>query len=262
MLIAQISDLHVQEQPGLDGVLASDHLRRAIDALNQFDPRPDLVVMTGDLTDHGRTAEYDILRAVIGELDIPYLLIPGNHDSPARLRDAFPELAYLRSGGDFIQYVDDSWPVRIVALDTTVPERPHGALCPARLKWLSDRLAEQPDRPTVVIMHHPPFETGMRQMDAIGLLEGRDEFTRIIGRHANIERVLCGHLHRTIVCRVGNTVACACPGTAHQVELDLTDPGRLAAYFEPPGYQLHWVRAGATVTHHAVIGRYDGPYYE
>lgn len=262
MLIAQISDLHVQEQPGLDGVLASDHLQRAIDALNRFDPRPDLVVMTGDLTNYGRPAEYEILRSVIGRLDIPYLLIPGNHDSPARLRDAFPDLGYLHAGGDFIQYVDDSWPVRIVALDTTVPKRHHGALCPARLQWLSDRLAEQPDRPTVVIMHHPPFDTGMRKMDAIGLLEGRDEFVRVIGRYTNIERVLCGHLHRTIVCRLGNTVACACPGTAHQVELDLTDPGRLAAYFEPPGYQLHWVRPGATVTHHAVVGHFQGPFYE
>jgi len=262
MLIAQISDLHVQERPGLDGVLASTHLRRCIATLNRLNPRPDLVLMTGDLTERGGLQEYRMLQSVIGELDIPYLLIPGNHDHPDHLRAVFAQDAYLQAGHPFIQYVDESWPVRIVALDTTTRGGHHGVLCPERLQWLAARLAEQPDRTTVVMMHHLPVDTGIRQMDAIGLLEGRDEFVRIVGAHANVERVLCGHLHRTIFCRIGQTLACSCPGTAHQVELDLADPGRLADNFEPPGYLLHWVRPGATITHHAVIGDYEGPYYE
>jgi 3',5'-cyclic AMP phosphodiesterase CpdA len=260
VLIAQISDLHIQERPGPDGVMAVDHLERAIDGLNRFEPRPDLVLVTGDLANNGRPAEYAMLRAAIGKLEIPYLLIAGNHDSREPLREAFPEHTYLRSGGEFIQYVDDTWPVRIVALDTTVPGRHHGVLCPARLQWLSDRLAEKPGQPTLVIMHHPPFDTGIRPMDALGVLEGREEFARIIGRHSNIERVLCGHMHRSIVCRVGNTLASTCPGTAHQVELDLRDAGRLTSNAEPPGYHVHWVRPGATVTHHAVVGHLASPF--
>lgn len=262
MLIAQISDLHVQLQPGLDGVMASDHLQRCVSVLNALDPRPDLVVITGDLTNSGGAGEYSLLKDVIGGLAIPFLLIPGNHDHVGHLREAFPDDARLHADARFVQYVDDAFPVRIVALDTTVPGKHHGALCADRLQWLSTWLDSAPDRPTVVIMHHPPFDTGMAQMDAIGLLEGRDAFAEIIAGHGNVKRVLCGHIHRTVVAQVGGVVASTCPGTAHQVELDLTRPGRLAAYFEPPGYQLHLVDDTGCVTHHAVIGNYTGPFYE
>jgi 3',5'-cyclic AMP phosphodiesterase CpdA len=261
--MAQISDLHVQHGKIVDTVRAAQHLERGIATLNRLDPRPDLVVMTGDLTEHGRTEEYQVLQSIISRLEIPYWMIPGNHDSPARLREVFAQERYLQSGSAFIHYAIDTFPIRILALDTTVPGQSHGALCAARLAWLADRLAEQPGRPTVVLMHHPPFDTGIRQMDAIGLLGGRQEFIELITPYSNIERVLCGHVHRTIVCRVGNAVASTCPGTSHQVELDLRDPGGLGANFEPPGYQLHWFHpGGGAVTHHALIGQFDGPYYE
>lgn len=261
MLIAQITDLHLQHRPGPDGILPAEHLRQAVDSLRQLPTRPDLVVVTGDLTEHGAPDEYALLRAGLERLEMPYRLIPGNHDHTGQLRAAFPELAELGVAGRFIQYVDDAWPVRLVALDTTVPGKGHGALCAARLQWLAERLAEAPAAPTVVLMHHPPFETGIHPMDAIGLLEGRDEFARIVAGHHNIERILCGHLHRTIMCQVGGVLACTCPSTVQQIQLNLVPSAPLAARFEPPGYQLHWVRPGRTVTHHAVVGHYDSVYY-
>ena len=97
----------------------------------------------------------------------------------------------------------------------------HGALCEARLGWLAARLAEQPDRPTLVLRHHPPFQTGIEHMDAIGLLAGGPELERIVARYPRVERVLCGHLHRTIFRRFGGTIASTCPGTAHQLALEL-----------------------------------------
>jgi Icc protein len=147
-----------------------------------------------------------------------------------------------------------------VALDTTVPRRGDGALCQARLDWLARTLAEQPERPTLMLMHHPPFATGIKGMDAIGLLQGREAFIDIIAPYRNIERILCGHLHRSIVCRVGSTVASSCPGTAHQIPLDLRADEAPGFNFEPPGYQLHWFSPQGLVSHHAIIGEYPGPY--
>lgn len=261
MLLAQISDLHIQHGgPHADLIRAESHLRDCVAALNALNPRPDLVVITGDLTERGKPEEYATLDELLGTLQIPFVLIPGNHDSPANLRAAFPDHDYLQGDSPFVQYAIESHPIRILALDTTVPGKSHGRLCRDRLDWLAARLAEQPGRPTVILMHHPPFETGIRQMDALGLLEGRDAFADVIRPHANIERILCGHLHRTMMCRVGSTVASTCPGTAHQIVLDLTDPGVLDFNFEPPGYQLHWQGASGLVTHHAVLGQYPGPY--
>ncbi len=261
MLIAQISDLHIQsEGQNKDLINPERHLAQCVEALNALSPRPDLVVVTGDLTESGTKEEYLILKPLLDALQIPYLVIPGNHDSVENLRAVFQDHSYLNTGTPFIQYTVESWPLRIVALDTTVPMCGHGELCADRLKWLADTLAQQADRPTIVLMHHPPFETGIKLMDELGLLQGREAFAEIISAYRNIERVLCGHLHRTIVCRVGNTVASTCPGTAHQIVLNLGKPPELLFNFEPPGYHLHYYGASGLVTHHAVIGDFPGPY--
>jgi Icc protein len=71
-----------------------------------------------------------------------------------------------------LQYAVDLGPVRLVVLDTVVPQEGRGRLCKHRLRWLDERLAENP-QPTLIAMHHPPFATGIAHMDALGL-EGAD----------------------------------------------------------------------------------------
>ncbi|KAG0946069.1 hypothetical protein G6F31_014370 [Rhizopus arrhizus] len=232
----------------------------AVRALNALDPRPDCVLITGDLTDLGRPHEYQVLRDHLQALEIPYFLLPGNHDDRAELRVAFPDHAYLQGKSPFIQYAVETYPLRLLALDTVVPMKSHGELCQDRLDWLAARLAEQPDRPTLVLMHHPPFLPGIEHMDAIGLLSGAPELERIVSRFPHVERVLCGHLHRTIFQRFGGTSASTCPGTAHQLALELGPRPTLQYIMEPPGYQLHWWQGKNLVTPHAVIGDYPGPY--
>jgi 3',5'-cyclic AMP phosphodiesterase CpdA len=193
-------------------------------------------------------------------LQMPYLLLPGNHDDRDVLAQVFADHPYLHGEDGFVQYAVEDYSLRILVLDTVVPGHSHGGLCERRLAWLAARLDEQPGRPTVIVMHHPPFETGIAHMDAIGLLEGADELARIVSRHANVERILCGHLHRTIFRRFAGTIASTCPSPAHQVALDLRPEGPSAFVMEPPAFHLHEWRGGALVSHVAYIDRYDGPY--
>lgn len=262
MLIAQLSDLHIR-LPGQKAyrVVATDaYLPPAVAAVNAQAPRPDVVVISGDLTDFGRPAEYAHLKHLLDELRMPYLLLPGNHDDRAMLAEVFADHVYLAGHDGYVQYAVEDYPVRIVVLDTVVHGESHGALCERRLAWLADRLAEQPDRPTVLVMHHPPFNTGIGHMDAIGLREGAQALARIVARHGNVERILCGHLHRSIFRRFGGTIASTCPSPAHQVALDLRNDAPSAFVMEPPAYMLHEWRDGALVSHVAYIGNYDGPY--
>ncbi|OZI32282.1 phosphodiesterase [Bordetella genomosp. 10] len=264
MLIAQITDLHIR-LPGQKAyrIVETDaYLPPAVRALNRLDPAPDLVVVSGDLTDFGRPAEYAHLKKMLDALRMPYVLLPGNHDDRGALREVFADHPYLAGAevDGFMQYAVEDFPVRVLALDTVVPRQSHGSLCARRLAWLADRLDEQPRRPTVIVMHHPPFETGIAHMDAIGLLEGREALAEVVGRHANVERILCGHLHRTIFRRYAGTIASTCPSPAHQVVLDLRPDGPSAFVMEPPGFHLHEWRNGALVSHVAVIGDYAGPY--
>jgi 3',5'-cyclic AMP phosphodiesterase CpdA len=226
-----------------------------VDHLNRLRPRPDLVLGTGDLVEGGGVDEYERLREILAPLAMPLFLVPGNHDDRGNLATVFARHAYLPRDGAFIQYTVEDWPVRLVALDTLVPGESGGRLCGERLAWLDARLAEAPGRPTLVFMHHPPFATGIAAMDGMGL-DGIAALAAVIRRHPQVERIACGHLHRTIVRRFAGTVACTSPATAHQIALDLPPATRVATVMEPPACMLHlWLERGeGLVSHVSVIG--------
>ena len=257
MLVAQITDTHVST-PGSsidEHYCTAAYLERAVAHLNALDPRPDLVVVTGDLVERGETAEYERLRQLLAPLAMPVHLLPGNHDNRASIRRVFGDHAYVPAQGNFLQYVIETGPVRLLALDTLVPGESGGQLCDERLAWLDARLAEAPTRPTVVFMHHPPFATGMRKMDQMGLADSAG-LAAVIRRHPQVERIACGHLHRFIIRRFAGTVACTAPATAHQLALCLGSEPTLATVMEPPACLLHlWLgERDGLVTHVSVIG--------
>ena len=139
------------------------------------------------------------------------------------------------------------------------PIQPLGALCAERLDWLKERLGES-RQPTVLFMHHPPFGCGIEAFDAFDLREGADRFAEIVRRHDNVERVLCGHVHRPIQVRWAGTMASIAPSTAHQATLDLHEKAPLSLMMEPPGVALHlWKPGTGLVTHLSYIGTYKGP---
>jgi 3',5'-cyclic AMP phosphodiesterase CpdA len=72
-------------------------------------------------------------------------------------------------------------------------------------------LAQQPERPTVIAMHHPPFTTGIGHMDDMGLVNPQ-VLEAVVKKHPQVERILCGHLHRSIQRRFAGTLATTCPG--------------------------------------------------
>jgi Icc protein len=262
MLIAQITDLHILPE----GRLAFGHvdtaacLARAVARLRALDPRPDVAVATGDLVDTGSAAEYAHLSRLLAPLDLPLYLLPGNHDSREALAAAFPDHAYLPRNGGFLQYCVEDWPLRLIALDTIIPGEPGGRLCEQRLAWLAARLAEQPDRPTLIMMHHPPFATGIGHMDVMAL-EAPEGLAEIVQRHGKVARVICGHDHRSIQSAFAGTIASVAPSTAHQVMLDLTLDGAARYILEPPGFHLHlWRPESGLVTHTAFTEEFPGPY--
>ncbi len=263
-LLAQLSDLHIRE-PGrlaygrLD---TAPYLRAAVDALLALPQRPDAVVLTGDLVDFGRPAEYAHLVQLLEPLTMPLHPMPGNHDDRAHLRRAFAGHSQL-DDGEFIQYSVGvgRGGLQLVALDTVDAGVSSGRLCSRRLAWLDDCLRRLAGAPVIVAMHHPPFQTLIGHMDRIGLLQGADALAEILAAHANVERVICGHLHRTIYARLGGTVVSTAPSPAHQVCLDLSPDAASAWTLEPPGLHLHaWPGAGPLVTHVAAVGRFDGPH--
>lgn len=261
-LVAQVSDLHIKAAGKLSYkvVDTAKMLRACVAHMLKLPQAPDVVVFTGDLVDFGRPDEYAVLRALLAPLQRPVYLLPGNHDERTALRDAFPDHAYLRQSPEFINYAIDEHPVRIVGLDTTVPGKGGGLACAERLAWLDARLAEAPQKPTLVLMHHPPFRTFIGHMDRQGL-EGSEALAEVIGRHPQVERLLCGHLHRPILARFAGTLAMTVPSPAHQVALDLAEDAASRFVMEPPAYGLHaFTPETGVISHTAYVGDFAGPY--
>ena len=262
MLICQISDLHIKTPGKLSYrvVDTSGMLKRCVDHILALETQPDIVIATGDLTDFGRPDEYAHLRELLAPLTMPVYLIPGNHDHRANMLAAFPEHAYLAQSLPYIQYAIEDLPMRLLALDTVIAGKSGGELCERRLAWLKEKLEEAPHRPTIIVMHHPPFKTFIGHMDNIGLANAAS-LKAIISQHPQIERILCGHLHRPIQVRWAGTLASTAPSPAHQVALDLRADAPAHFVMEPPGYQLHkWHADSGLVSHTAFIGKFDGPY--
>jgi 3',5'-cyclic-AMP phosphodiesterase len=264
MLLAQISDLHIK-RPGALAYRRVDTgaaLARCVAALNALKPRPDVVITTGDLVDQGEPEQYMHLKTLLAPLEIPYYLLVGNHDDRTAVREAFSDRAELRTGGDFVHYAADIGPLRLIALDSIVPGQSAGNLCDARLAWLEAQLDAARGQPVIVALHHPPFECGIGHMDAIRLdPQAAERLAALLVRYPNVERVICGHVHRPMFVRFGGTIASAVPAPAHQVALDLRDDAPSAFMLEPPAFALHRYDAvSGIVTHHAYVDAAEGPY--
>jgi 3',5'-cyclic AMP phosphodiesterase CpdA len=263
MLICQLTDLHVRPHGRAANRVSETNMftQRAFRAVAAFRPRPDAVVITGDLTDCGMEAEYALLAALIRmHLTMPVYVIPGNHDHRENLRKGLAHLPGVTVDPEFVQYVIDVHPVRLVMLDTLVPGASHGILVPSQLEFLDRTLAVEPAKPTIVAMHHPPFACGVVPMDKINLRNATD-FAAVIARHRQVTQIICGHHHRPIVGRVAHAIASVSPSVAHQVELSFDPADKGAFLFEPPAFQLHrWTAEDGLVSHTAYVEAFPGPY--
>jgi Icc protein len=252
MLIAQISDLHCREA-GAGVILGCDNnsnIALAIARLNGLSPRPDVVIATGDLTSAGRSDQYAALAALIEPLEIPLYLLPGNHDERRPLLHAFAgQYGLVDDGYDYVRTVNDDGPLRLVALDTSIAEHHHGVFPEDRAAWLDEVLGAAPEKPTLIFMHHPPFETGIWWMDRLGILDGLDRLTVVLGRHNQVVGMTAGHLHRTIHGTFAGVPVTVAPTTCYAVDLDINEEALPKVTDEPPAMMLHYWHAGTLISH-------------
>ena len=241
-LLAQLSDLHVGADWGAGDPLAQ--LAAAVAAAAAL--RPDAVVVTGDVAEHGSAAEYEQAREALAAFAAPVHVLAGNHDRRAELRRA---LGLPGAGDEPVQHAVDLGPLRLVALDTTLPGEDRGELDEPRLAWLDAALAAAPDVPTVVAMHHAPVWTGVRALDELGLPAAhRRALAAVVERHPQVRRLVAGHVHRTIAAGIGGRPLLVAPSTYLQARLDFrTDELELVP--EPGGFAVHALHDGEIASH-------------
>ncbi len=258
MLIAQLSDIHIGFDPeGGRDELNLVRLRQVTARLRNLPQPPDMLVLSGDLTEHGDAQSFADLVEDLGEWPIPVLPMVGNHDTREELLRAFPDCP---SEDGFIHYAVEQDGLRIVVLDTFEPGRHGGAFCPDRAQWLAARLAAHPNTPTLVLMHHPPIVSGIDWMDPAPDEAWITRFADAIAGHDQIRAIHCGHLHRTTHASFRGVPLGIAPSVAPPVALDLrpispdAPDGRTLITDEPPGYALHRWDGESLVTLYEFVG--------
>jgi len=254
MLIAQMTDIHIgfapDEKPEeLNLTRFRATLQRVLDGPN----RPAMLVLSGDITDHGDIDSFEKTAALLVDFPCPVWPMVGNHDTREGLLAVFPQ---VRADGGFIHYVVEAEGLRIVLLDTFEPGRHGGAFCDERAEWLAARLDEAPDTPTLIFMHHPPVVSGIEWMDPEPGEAWIQRFGATVEGRSQIVAIHCGHLHRPLATVFRGIPLGVTPSIAPLVAMDLRpiDPdapdGRDLITTEPPTYALHRWDGANLVTHY------------
>lgn len=249
LLVAQLTDIHLFADPEKfsKGVQTARSFQAVVDYLRKIQPQPDLLLLTGDLSNDETPESYQALWRSLAPLQIPTVWVPGNHDRPAVMEPILSQPPFLlvrslhRSG----------W--QILLLNSVLPETVHGELSLETLDWLDRTLADSPQTPTMITVHHPPLMLGAPWMDEINL-HNWDALRRVIRRHVQVRMVVFGHLHQEVdQMREGVRYLC-CPSTCAQFTsdrlsfgIDARNPGLRLFRLYPNGEYLTWVERVAVV---------------
>jgi len=263
MLIIQISDTHIvlpnKKSYGIADT--AKNLSDCINAINALEPKVDVVLVTGDISNNGQDQELLHAKSILDKLNAPYYVIPGNHDHRENLRSIYLDKSCpVATNSPFINYVIDQYEVRLIALDSTIPEQSGAELCPERLEWLEQQLAKNPEKPTLLFMHHPPVKCGVLETDIDGFI-GADLLGNIVEKYTCIKAILCGHIHLQAHVNWRNTVVSIAPSTQMRLMLDLTMQKESHFYLNKPAFQMHyWTAEKNLISYPVLVHKKKKPY--
>lgn len=263
--ILQLTDLHIVARGARAyGVVDTpEYLERAVRQIESLLPKiggVDAIAITGDLTDGGLPAEYELLKSLMQPLDIPLSILPGNHDKRAAMRAAYPDQPW-QADTEMLNSHMEIGGVHVLALDCVVAGKGHGFLNPQTEEWLRAQLKNLRDEPVVIALHQPPFPTGIGHMDAQPLRNAENLFDAV-SMHKAAHMIICGHVHRYMTCHHACGPVIIGPSVAHAVSLDFADNAPPEFLMEPGGFLVHSYDDATRqfMSQYIPVGPFAGPY--
>nr|VFK78653.1 MAG: Icc protein [Candidatus Kentron sp. SD] len=236
--VIQISDSHLLRDGNdlLKGVATWRTFQSVVERITQEDPRPDLVVATGDLAHDGSSSVYRRLREHLARIEAPVCVLPGNHDDPVLLAKAFgidteEDMTEGASGMSFGHANLANW--LIVFLNTVAPGEQYGILGERELTRLSTLLRNHPNRHTLLCLHHHAIPRSNEIPNFPGLRDA-ERFLSIVDRHPQVRGVIWGHIHDIFEAKRKDTVFFGTPSTCFQFGMAL---GKVSLSDAPPAYR-------------------------
>jgi Icc protein len=215
MRIAHISDFHLptKKDSRANGVLPHANLDLAVETLKAQNPKPNLIMLGGDLLEDGEKGSYQVVAEKFKDFEAPVHTVLGNHDH----LKSFKKSSLARNKDhDRAYYSFDHNKVHVVVLYSVCPKKQHGRLDEEQLLWLSVNLYENRGKPVVIFLHHPPFDSGVAWLDKIKLLND-EEFWNIVPPYSkNILGVFASHFHIQLFCKVKGVLSATNPAVCWQ----------------------------------------------
>lgn len=255
MLIAQLTDIHIGFEPDAKPEeLNRQRFRATLDRLLKQPNTPDILLLTGDITDRGDRESFERTAEMLSECPFPVHAMVGNHDTREELLHAFPDTVTDENG--FVQSAIVGEGLLVLLLDTLEVGRHGGAFCEWRRDWLKAQLAAHPGQPVAIFMHHPPVVSGIDWMDPNPSEQWIANLAAALAGHEErVQAIHCGHLHRPIVAKFNGIPLSVTPSVAPLVSMDLRPidaaraDQRALITTEPPTYALHYWDGVRLVSH-------------
>lgn len=218
--VVQFSDTHLCREASSAPDGPDRGLERAVALAAPL--RPDLLLLTGDITNDESVEACRRVRSILSTLDAPIVATPGNHDDRDAVQSVFTEPHDRQIGG---------W--RIILADTLVPGRISGRI---DVPELLDRLGPEGDRPTLLAMHHPPIGTSTKEWF---VLQGSAGLVSALSSRRDVVVVAAGHLHEAFHVVLSATSYIGCSSTWYSLAHHGDDFTASLGHIGAVAYRLH-----------------------
>lgn len=190
--ILQITDTHLfaEKHETLLGVNTWESYQAVLSAIHAENRPCDLIVATGDLAQDQSSAAYQHFAEGIASFSVPCVWLPGNHDFQPAMYSSLQDAGISPAKCVF---VGDHW--QILLLDSQVFGVPHGELSDFQLDWLETKLSAEPERHTLLLLHHHPLPAGCSWLDQHSLRNSA-ALDRVLAKFPRVQNLLCGHIHQ------------------------------------------------------------------
>lgn len=245
MLIAQVSDIHAS--PG------NDHLFRLDQVLNWLmHLQPDVLVLTGDLTDGHWQEGYKHIADRLNQQNYPSLILPGNSDDRSLMRSVWDENRWAHDAqGEALHLIHNTGDIRLIGLDSTIDYKDYGSVTD-HLEWLDNQLSDACSPPSLLFLHHHVFASGIPTLDET-MCRGLPEMEDLIRRApARLLAISSGHVHRPIAGTYAGIpvyiCGSVCPANPVWFGTVNSPPAN-----DPPALMIHRYASNALTSHHVCV---------
>lgn len=208
--VVQITDAHLGEEENstLLDMNTDSSLEHVLQMLLDRPEQADLIMITGDIADHGARSAYERFQTKLARFQQPQLWLNGNHDVALRMRDVVGYGSELTRRA-FI----GNW--QLIMLDSVIAGKVGGSLAQSELQYLRNCLSQNPDVPALIGLHHHPIPVGCQWLDQ-QLIDNSDEFLTLLKQFSCVKAVCWGHVHQDFSQKYGDIDMMSSPSTCVQ----------------------------------------------